>query len=161
MPKQKVTSNRVQAKVKTTNGSQPSPETQLKVPSQSLTRAKSVFKNFTLSAPDEGAPRTMVAPGKQVSSVQKSNIISHLKSLDASGRKLRLALSDTDLKTLLPSFDGKTVDLKEVINLIQRRMSGTEFYVAGNSTLARLAVQSQAGEIIQNIKSEPVDGENK
>lgn len=133
----------------------PSPIAAAKIPTSSLSNAKAAFRNFSLSRfPDASAvPSTFVSKGQQVSAVQHRNHVNHLKSLDASGRSLRVALSDAELKQYLPSFDGKTAVLEELMGLIQRSMRGTEFYVSGNPTLVRLSVQSQVSNIIQTIKS--------
>jgi len=130
-------------------------KTPTQVPGTSLSKAQTAFRNFSLSRfPDaSSAPSSLVGSGQQVSAVQRQSQINHLKSLDASGRKLRIALSDSELKQYLPSYDGKTVVLQELMDVIQEKMRGTEFYVAGNPTFVRLAVQSQAADIIQTIKS--------
>jgi hypothetical protein len=138
----------------TANLTPPSPPS--KIPPQSLAKAKAAFRNFSLSKFTNGSapPANFVGNGQQVSAVQQQNQVNQLKSLDASGRSLRVALSDSALKQYLPSFDGKTVLLQDLMDLIQRKMSGTEFYVSGHPTLVRLFVQSQASDIIQAIKSD-------
>lgn len=133
----------------------PAAPAQVRAPGASLSRARAAFRNFSLSkyAGAPAAPANVVQPGQQVSAVQERTHANHLKSLDASGRKLRVALSESDLKKLLPSYDGKTVALAEVMTLIQTSMRGTEFYATGDPTLARLRVQAQASQIIQSVKS--------
>jgi hypothetical protein len=126
----------------------------VRIPTSSLSKAKAAFKNFSLSkfSGASAPPANLVQQGQQVAAVQERTQVNHLKSLDASGRKLRVALSDSDVKKLLPSFNGTTVDLAELLTLIQGTMRGTEFYCLGNPTLARLGVQSEADQIIQTVK---------
>lgn len=154
MPKSKVSSPQIRVKVKTSGAAAATPNLPGTVPTQSVSKARVAFKNFSLSKfPNGAAPSNYVSSGQSISAVQRQGQINQLKSLDASGRRLRVALSDSELKQLLPSFDGKTVALTDLMDLIQKKMRGTEFYVAGNPTLARLAVQSRVNDIISAIQS--------
>jgi hypothetical protein len=155
MPKSRVASPQAKVKVKPAGAPAATANLPGKLPSQSLSKARAAFKNFSLSkfAGASSVPSNFVPSGQQVTAVQERHQVNQLKSLDASGRRLRVALSDSALKQQLPSFDGKTVVLQELMDLIQRKMRGTEFYVAGNPTLARLSVQSRVDDIIQTIKS--------
>ena len=170
MPKPKVSAPKIQANIRQHRGApveaaikgsatptvNPTPSSlPSKIAPQSLAKAKAAFRNFSLSKFANGSapPANFVGNGHQLSAVQQRQV-NQLKSLDASGRSLRVALSDSALKQYLPSFDGKTVLLQDLMDLIQRKMSGTEFYVSGNPTLVRLSVQSQASDIIQAIKSD-------
>ena len=155
MPKQNVSLPKVQVKVKAATPPAVSPQPAMKIPAKSLSNAKAAFKSFSLSkfAGAAAVPSNFVPTGQDVSVLQRRNQVNHLKSLDASGRSLRVALSDSDLKQYLPSFDGKTALLDELMALIQKTTRGSEFYVLGNPTLARLSVQSQVNDIIQKIKS--------
>ena len=67
---------------------------------------------------------------------------------------MTIALPEATIKQLLPSYDAKagTIDLGEVMRLIQQNMRGTEFYAKGNPTLNRLAIQSQVQQIIDTVK---------
>lgn len=154
MPEQDLPPPYIHAKAKAQSAAA-SPQAAIKIPTKSLWNARAAFRNFSLSKfPDtSAATNNFVAKGQEVSTVQRRNQINHLKSLDASGRSLRIALSDGDLKQYLPSFDGKAVVLAELMDLIQRKMLGTEFYASGDPTLVRLSVQSRVANIIQTIKS--------
>jgi hypothetical protein len=128
------------------------------LPAASLARAKKAFKSFSLSrfAKDE-TPSNYVAAGQHHSEVQKrmiSKVIDRLKNADAPTRGMTIALPDSAAKQLLPSLDAKarTIDLDEVIRLIQKNMNGTEFYANGNPSLNRLAVRAQVQQIISSIK---------
>ncbi len=155
MPEQNLTPPKIRVTVKGTDPVTASPKPVMKIPTRSLSNAKAAFKHFSLSKfPDASAvPNNFVANGQQVSAVQHRTQINQLKSLDASGRRLRVALSDSALQQQLPSFNGKTVVLQELMDLIQRKLRGTEFYAAGDPTLVRLSMQSQVNDIIQTIKS--------
>jgi len=127
-------------------------------------RAKAAFENFTLSkfANGAAAPINVVQPGQDMSSVQDQTHVNHLKTLDASGRRLRVTLSDSDLKTFLPSFKrgGKTmIKLDDLMTLIQTNMHGSEFYCVGHPTLVNLKVQAKADQLITAVTEG--DGSNK
>lgn len=126
------------------------------IPAASLSRAKAAFKNFTLSkfANGAAAPINVVQPGQDLSSVQGRTHANHLKTLDASGRRLRVTLSDSDLKKFLPSFNRgltTTVNLDDLMTLIQTNMRGSEFYCTGHPTLASLDVQAKADQLITAV----------
>lgn len=131
------------------------PDLHLKIPIKSVANAKSVFKNFTLSKYSDkaAAPENFAPSDTKVSAVQERGQVNHLKSIDASGRFLRLALSDDNIKTMLPSFNGKSIDLSELMTLVQKAMRGTEYYTTGNATLSRLSVKAAVNDIIEAIKN--------
>jgi hypothetical protein len=85
-----------------------------------------------------------------------SQHIDNLNNADAPARALTIALPDAAIKQLLPSLNAKqgTIDLVEVMSLIQQNMRGTEFYASGNPTLNRLAIQGQVQQIIDSVKQE-------
>src|SRR6266566_2290487 len=111
------------------------------LPAASVARARQAFKGFTLSRfACDATPSNYVAAGEHHSEVQKrviSNVIDRLRNADAPTRGMTIALPDLAAKHLLPSLDAKagTIDLDEVISLIQKNMNGTEFYANGNPTL--------------------------
>jgi hypothetical protein len=128
------------------------------VPATSVAKAKKAFNSFNLSKfAGNGTPSNYVAAGQSPADAQRRKISQHLDNLsnaDAPTRAMTIALPDATLKQLLPSLNTKagTIDLGEVLSLMQKNMSGTEFLSNGNPTLNRLTVQSQVQEIIDNVK---------
>lgn len=120
---------------------------------KSLAKAKEAFANFSLSKFPKGeTPATHVAPGKNVTDVQRDVVSTQLAATPPNGT-MSIALTPTALKSLLPSYDPKkgTVDLGDVIKALESHMRGNEFYANGNPTLRRLAVQSRAADIMASI----------
>src|SRR6266851_5376279 len=109
MPKPRVSSPQIKAKVQATVAAATTPNLRGELPSQSLSKARAAFKNFSLSkfSGASSVPDNYVGSGQDVTAVQHRNHVNQLKSLDASGRRLRVALSDSALKQQLPSYDGK------------------------------------------------------
>ena len=102
-------------------------------------------------------PSNFVAAGQSPAKAQQRIISQHIDNLnnaDAPTRAMSIALPDGTIKQLLPSFNAKagTLDLGEVMSLIQQNTRGTEFYANGNPTLNRLAIQSQVQQIIDSVK---------
>jgi len=130
------------------------------VPAASVAKAKKVFKSFSLSKfAGNGTPSNYVTAGQSPAETQRRKISQHLDNLntaDAPTRAMTLALPDATIKKLLPSFNAKagTIDLGELMSLIQQNMKGTEFYAKGNPTLNRLAIQSHVQRIIDSVKQE-------
>jgi hypothetical protein len=128
------------------------------VPAASIVKAKQAFKNFSLSKfAGNGTPSNYVAAGQNVAQAQRRIISRHIESQNVAASAVRgitIAFPEALLKKLLPSFDPKarTIDLGEVIKLIEQNMRGTEFYCNGDPTLKRLAIQSQVQQIIDNVK---------
>ena len=124
------------------------------VPAASLSAARAAFKNFSASAVKDplNAPANFVAPGADTAAIQQQSMTAHLTAISTANRSLRVSLSDADWKTLLPSFKGNTLALGELMTLIGGTMRGTEFYTTGNSTLARLSIQSQIADLMSTIK---------
>ncbi len=137
----------------------PPPALKRPLPAASVARAKKAFKGFSLSRfARDATPSNYVAPGQSPAEVQRQVISKHidkLKTADGAQRSMTIALPVATIKQLLPSFDTKagTVDLKDVLSLIQNNMGGTEFYAHGNPTLNRLTVQAQVQQIIDSIKN--------
>jgi len=77
-----------------------------------------------------------------------------MNNTGAPTRAMTIALPDATLKQLLPSLNTKagTIDLADVLSLIQKNMGGTEFYANGNPTLNRIAVQAKVQQIINSVK---------
>ena len=130
------------------------------VPAASVAKAKEAFKTFSLSkfAGNVISPN-FVAAGQSPAPAQQriiSQQINKLNDAGASARAMTIALPDATIQQLLPSFDVKagTIDLGEVMSLIQHNMRGTEFYAQGNPTLNRLAIQSQVQQIIESVKQD-------
>lgn len=128
------------------------------VPAASVAKAKKAFKNFTLSRfAGNGTPSNYVPLGQNPAEAQRQIISQHLENLtsaDLPARGITIALPEDTIKKLLPSFNAetRTIDLGEVIDLIQQNLRGTEFYANGNPTLNRLGIQSQVQQIIDDIK---------
>lgn len=128
------------------------------VPAASIAKAKKAFKTFSLSKfAGNGTASNYVAAGQSVAQAQRHTISRHLETQNVSASAMHgitMAFPEAMLKKLLPSFDPKarTIDLGEVINLIEQNMRGTEFHCNGNPTLNRLAIQSQVQQIIDNVK---------
>jgi hypothetical protein len=128
------------------------------IPAASVARAKKAFRNFSLSRfAGSGTPSNYVAAGQNPAEVQRKKITQHLENVskaDRAGQGMTIALPDAMIKKLLPSFNAKagTIDLGEVITLVQQNMRGTEFYSNGHPTLNRLAIQSQVQQIINSVK---------
>ena len=130
------------------------------VPAASVAKAKEAFKSFSLSKfAGNATPLSHVAAGQSPADAQRRMISQHLDNLnnaDTPNRGITIALPDATIKQLLPSFNAKdgTIDLGEVMTLIQKNMRGTEFYASGNPTLNRLAIQGQVQQIIDSVKQE-------
>jgi hypothetical protein len=130
------------------------------VAAASVAKAKKAFNSFSLSKfAGDALPPHYVAPGQSPAEAQRRKISQHLDTLKnavAPTRAMTIALPDATLKELLPSLDTKagTIDLADVMSLIQKNMGGTEFYANGNPTLNRIAVQAQVQQIIDNIKQD-------
>jgi hypothetical protein len=130
------------------------------VPATSVANAKKAFNSFTLSKfAGNGTPSNYVAAGQSPAEAQRAKISQHLDNLsnaDAPPRAMTIALPDAKLRQLLPSFNAKagTIDLGELMSLIQQNIKGTEFYANGNPTLNRLAIQSQVQQVIDSIKQD-------
>jgi hypothetical protein len=131
---------------------------QLRIAQKSMAKARSVFKNFSLSKfAGSDTPSHYVAAGENPAKTQKRIITQHianLKSSGASSRAMTLSFPETRVKELLPSFKAKagTIDVQDVVNLLEHNRAGNEFYAKGNPTLNRLAIQSQVQQIISTIK---------
>lgn len=139
-------------------------------PSASIEKAQETFKNFSLSKHAKGSlPANHVLEGQEndptaVRAVQKTVISRTLKTLNHSGpttQGMTLDVPVEQVKNLLPSYDEhtRTVQLSDVLGLITKKMSGTEFYSVGNPTLNRLALQSRVNQIMQSVKQEATKDE--
>ncbi len=129
----------------------------LGTPIKSIAKAKVAFRNFNLSKfASTSTPPNYVASGENAATAQIrviSQSIDNPSAVETSNRAMTVALTNADI-TQLPSFDPKkgTVDLSDLMNWIQKSMSGTEFYARGNPILNRLSVQLAADQIINDIK---------
>jgi hypothetical protein len=132
------------------------PRLKLRIPPKSVEKAKSAFSNFTLSKfAGNAPPPNYVTAKRSLAAVQKQAISNAIDTLQSStpNRAITLALPSADVKKLLPSFDAKSgsVQLSDVLGLVQQRMSGTEFFARGNPTLNRLAVEATAQQILDSF----------
>jgi hypothetical protein len=83
-----------------------------------------------------------------------SHNLARLQGASDTPRAMTIALPAAALSRLLPSYDANTgtVDLDDVLKLVEQNMSGTEFVAHGNPTLNRLAIQSQVQQMIDEVK---------
>ena len=136
--------------------SKPTPER--RVPAASVAKAKAAFKNFNLSRfAGDGTPGNQVARGQSTSEVQRRVITQQLDRLNDPNtpvRAMTIALPTATLQKVLPSLNSKvgTVELSDVVKLLESQMHGTEFYASGNATLNRLAIDSHVQAITESIK---------
>jgi hypothetical protein len=129
----------------------------------SMDRADSVFENFSLSEFSRGskpASHVEAADGPAaVHSAQRQMMTRQLDRLSAvrtPGGGITLALPESEVATLLPTLNATngTVELIDVLNIIEQNMRGTEFYATGDPVLNRLALQRRATELIAALKDE-------
>lgn len=126
--------------------------------SSSLAKAKKAFERFSLSRfAADGLPANHVKSAKNRGSVQRRIISQHLDKLSNEGSvpgALTISLPVASIKQLLPSLDtdAGTIELSDVMALIQRNMRGTEFYANGNPILNSLAIRSQVQQIMAGFK---------
>jgi hypothetical protein len=133
----------------------------------SIERAQKVFRKFSLSKHVKGSFPANYSEGNdptEVHAVQKRVISKMLRTLSNDGpttQGMTLDLPIDQIKNLLPSYDdqAQTVELSDVLGLITKKLSGTEFYSVGNPTLNRLALQSRVEQIIQSVKMEATKNE--
>jgi hypothetical protein len=139
------------------------------LPAKSVAKAKKAFKKFSLSRfskttalPRNFVPAAQAKNAAAVRLVQRKHMahsLSTVQKVVPVNPGMSLSLPAAMIKTLLPSLKAAagTVDLGEVIALLQSRMPGTEFYANGNPALSRLAthsqLQAQAQSIIDGIKA--------
>jgi len=133
------------------------------LPRASIEKAQKIFKSFSLSKfPKDSLPANHVGEGKDPSALpaaQKKVISQKIKALkdsEATIQGMTLALPAGEINKFLPSYSEKasTVQLSDVLVLLSKKMSGTEFYSTGNPTLNRLAAQTQVDQIMQSVKQE-------
>jgi hypothetical protein len=145
----------------------PAPQARLvAIPQKSLDRAKSRFKHFTLSRfakdalPSNYVPPEEIAKGvhraagpKKVREFQNDSIrrlLTRLSGIKNPNEGMKIALPKAAKKQLLPSLNEKTgtVDLHELMSLIEQNTRGTQFFNKGNPVLNRLAMQARVDEIL-------------
>jgi hypothetical protein len=130
------------------------------VSAASAAKAKQAFKNFSLSKfAGDGMPSNHVTLGQPAASVQRRMIsqqINQLNNANAPIRALTISFPEATLKQFLPSLNKQTgtIDLGELMRLVQQSMRGTEFYANGNPTLNRLAIQTQVQQLIAGVKQD-------
>jgi hypothetical protein len=128
------------------------------LPLSSVARAKKAFKNFTLSRHGSSPPpATHVTKERSLIKVQKEAILRSLATYaeqENPNPGMTIALPPAAMKKLMPSFNARenTVDLDQLMTVVQRYMRGTTFHARGNATLNRLSVQSQVFELLNSIK---------
>jgi hypothetical protein len=137
------------------------------LPAKSVQKAVNAFKNFSLSRFAKGATPANYVPAGQaktpsaVAAVQRKSMATQTVALAANPPQslgLTLALSTADLAQLLPSLDAKagTVDLTELLGVLQQNLQGAQFYASGNPILNRVvqdsSLLSQVQAYIQAIK---------
>ena len=128
------------------------------IPATSIARAKAAFKNFSLSKfAGTEFPANYVASGQSVAAVQQQVIQQHVEKLnqqDVPTRSLTVALPPSAIKKLFPSLNqhGGTIDLGEVLTVVEQNTRGTEFYAHGNPTLNRLSIEARVQQMINSVK---------
>ena len=148
-------------------------------PAKSVAKAKSVFKNFSLSRfakadkakasqgmdalPSNYVDRLKVKDPAAVRTQQKALIAQQLQKLpETNTQNLGMTLAFPseqldEIKKALPGLqkDGGNIQLDDLLKYIRGKMSGTTFYSSGNPVLRRLTLEtqlrSQAGAIVQSI----------
>jgi len=133
------------------------------LPVKSMDRAASAFKNFSMSAFPKGSKPAgyvdIADSPAAVHSAQKQIIteeLNRLRSVDVPDGGITLALSESAVRKLLPSLNAKasTVELSDVLKVIDQHMRGTEFYANGNPVLNRISLRSRVRELIAAMKPE-------
>ena len=138
------------------------------LPAKSVEKAAKAFSTFSLSRFAKGATPANYVPHAQakspsaVSAVQRKSIATQTVALAANpppSAGLTLALPPASLAQMLPSLDTNagTVDLTELLGVLQQNLQGTHFYASGNPTLNRVvqdsSLLSQVQAYIQGIKT--------
>jgi hypothetical protein len=133
------------------------------IPIASVERAQKAFGNFSVSKfATKALPPNHVGNRKDrsaVHAVQRAIIVQHINQLndsDSPNQGMTIALPAKTMQKLLPSYDeeSRTIELGNLLSVMTKRMSGTEFYCKGNPTLNRLALQSKVDKIVQAVKGE-------
>jgi len=137
----------------------PSPRLKSGISAKSMERAKSVFSKFTLSRfAGKEAPPHYVTRTRSLPDVHKHIISKAIDMFESSptNRAMTIALPEADMKKLLPSFDSAagTVQLADVLQLVEPRIRGREFFATGNPTLNRLSVEASAQQIFNAFKKD-------
>jgi hypothetical protein len=131
------------------------------LPAKSKDDAETAFKDFSVSRFAKGTqPAGYVDPADgptAVHSAQRRIITQHLNQLsapDAPDGGMTLALPAAEIEKLLPSLNAEaaTIDLTDVLNVIDQHMRGTEFYASGNPVLNRVSLQAQARALIAAMR---------
>jgi len=135
----------------------------LNLPGKSIDKATRRFENFTLSRfAKDSTPSNYVPHAHQkaaatgdghVQAFQRKKIEQHLhrlRTISTTNRGMKVALPADTIKTLLPSFDDKTrtINLDDLMTVIEQRMTGTEFFANGHPTLTRMALRARMEEIL-------------
>jgi hypothetical protein len=129
-----------------------------RVAAKAFKAAKTAFKRFDLSKfAGTELPRNYVAPNRNASALQHRTIADTLKTLANRGSArtpMTIALPAAAIEQQLASFNKRksTVELSELLRLLEGKMNGTEFYSSGHPTLKRLSVQSEVNRLIATIK---------
>jgi hypothetical protein len=141
------------------------------LPVKSVQRAAKAFKNFSLSrfpnaaTPSNFVPHAQIRNPAAVNEVQRTSMATQVAAIAAKAAiaanpppilGMTVALTAANLKKLLPNF-AKTgeVDLTELLDVLKKKLQGTEFYASGNPTLNRVvreaALLSQVQAYIKAI----------
>jgi hypothetical protein len=139
---------------------------QRRLPAKSLERAATAFKNFSLSKfTDNSRPRNYVHPAQAkdpaaTHALQRKLLSSQVQKLNTTPNPndgTTIGITQDAVKALFPSYNDKlgTVQMADVLAVLKRQMTGTDFYTRGAPPLVQAAqqaqYQAQAQSIIQSI----------
>ena len=145
----------------------------LTLPAASVAKAKNAFQNFSLSrfGKTQPPPHYVVHPKKATPDERRQHTVAHqremiarkLDALKAAAKNqstpppnngMKISLPKATVAKLLPSYEAKagTVNLDDLLNLLEQKRTGSEFYSNGNPTLRSISVQSKVQQIINGIK---------
>src|SRR5262249_29451507 len=124
------------------------------LPRESVEKAKSTFKNFSLSrfgkeaVPANYVDRRRAKDPTAVQTRQRELITQQLNKLpqtDTQNPGMTLAFPSAklqEIKKSLPGIekDGGSIQLDDLLKYMQGKMNGTDFYSSGNPVLRRLTV---------------------
>jgi hypothetical protein len=145
----------------------------------SIQKAKDVFEQFSLSKfAKNSLPDNYIHVEKKAASLHSADHVQHVqefqrkrveqhlhklaKTAEHDARKggpaalagITVALPKKNAKAFLRSYDHdkRTVNLGELIGLIERHAAGTAFYAKGHPTLNRLALRAKAQKFMANLR---------
>ncbi len=127
-----------------------------------MLRAAEAFKHFSLSRFSKGSrPRSYVHPkdAKNTAAIQHlqrqlmSDQLDTMAANPGASQGTTIGIPQSSVKSLFPSYDHKTgtVRMADVLSVLRRRMTGTEFYTRGAPPVVQSAQQAQIQAQVQSI----------